>query len=69
MMIWYIAVVMALLAVWSAGADGVPMDETGVLLADLDHDGKPERITRRRLGADEELGTFYQLVVRDSSGQ
>lgn len=42
--------------------------EPEVLVADLNGDGRLETISRRRLGSDTEIGTFYQIVVKDSSG-
>ena len=42
--------------------------EPQVLRVDLNGDGKAETIARRRLGADSELGTYYQLVVTDAGG-
>lgn len=41
--------------------------EPAQLVVDLNGDGRPETITRRRLGSDNEIGTFYQIVVRDST--
>ena len=41
--------------------------EPEVLVTDLDGDGRPEMISRRRLGADSETGTFFQIVVKDAS--
>jgi hypothetical protein len=41
--------------------------EPEVLVADLNGDGQPEVISRRRLGADSETGTFFQIVVKDAS--
>lgn len=36
-------------------------------MADLNGDGRAERIFWRRLGSDAETGTFYQVVVKDSA--
>lgn len=41
--------------------------EPAVLIADLNGDGRPEMISRRRLGADSETGTYFQIVVKDAS--
>ena len=38
------------------------------LSVDLNGDGLPEQVTRRKLGADDQLGTFYQVVVKDATG-
>lgn len=38
------------------------------LSVDLNGDGLPEQVTRRKLGADDQLGTFYQVVVKDAQG-
>ena len=43
-------------------------EEPLVLRADLDGDGVPEQISRRKLGADDQLGTFYQLLVKNAQG-
>jgi len=40
--------------------------EPQVLLVDLNGDGVPEQISRRKLGSDNQLGTFYQIVVKNS---
>lgn len=42
--------------------------EPQVLSVDLSGDGVPEHISRRKLGADDQLGTFYQIVVKDVQG-
>lgn len=41
--------------------------EPEVLVLDLDGDTRLESISRRRLGADSETGTFFQIVVKDSA--
>lgn len=38
------------------------------LSADLNGDGVPEQISRRKLGADSQIGTFYQLLAKDAQG-
>lgn len=40
--------------------------EPEVLRADLNGDGVMEQISRRKLGSDTQLGTFYQIVVRNA---
>ncbi len=39
-----------------------------VLTVDLDGDGRRELIARRRLGADTEIGEFFQLMVKSADG-
>lgn len=43
-------------------------EEPVVLSVDLNGDGAPEQISRRKLGADDQLGTFYQILVKDAQG-
>jgi hypothetical protein len=43
-------------------------EEPAVLQVDLNGDGVAEQISRRKLGADDQLGTFYQVVVKDAQG-
>ncbi|MCB1278655.1 hypothetical protein [Prosthecobacter sp.] len=38
------------------------------LSADLNGDGVPEQISRRKVGADDQLGTFFQILVKDAQG-
>lgn len=59
--------VLALMSVTRLGAEEFP-EEPVILQADLDGDGKPEQISRRKLGADDQLGTFYQVIVKDAGG-
>jgi len=53
---------------WCVHADEFP-EEPAVLKSDLNGDGVPEQISRRRLGADDQLGTFYQILVKDARGK
>ena len=46
----------------------LPIRLDGSLRADIDGDGRPERVGWKRIG-ETELGTFYQLVVLDSDGR
>ncbi len=39
-----------------------------VFLTDVDGDGKAETISRRKSDSKEEIGTFYQIFVKDASG-
>lgn len=49
------------------GQEDLPLDPAKVVV-DLDADGKEETITWRKLGGDEEIGTFHQLLVKDAAG-
>lgn len=59
--------VLALVAACLCRGEEIPSEPT-VLAADLNGDGVAEQISRRKLGTDDQLGTFYQLLVKDAQG-
>ncbi|WP_395715644.1 hypothetical protein [Prosthecobacter sp.] len=58
---------LAVMPVAQLGAEEFP-EEPVIVQADLDGDGTAEMISRRKLGADNQLGTFYQVLVKDARG-
>lgn len=52
---------------WICHGEEIP-SEPVTLAADLNGDGAMEQISRRKLGSDTQLGTFYQIVVKNSQG-
>lgn len=62
---WNLALVAAVCTLHAQ--DDLPFDPAKVLV-DLNADGKEETISWRKLGGDEEIGTFHQLLVKDASG-
>jgi hypothetical protein len=62
-----LAVIAAAAACSSYAQDDLPFDPVKVLV-DLEGDGKVESIVWRKLGEDEEIGTFHQILVKDANG-
>jgi|UniRef100_UPI0037831CB1 hypothetical protein len=63
-----VLILTALLApAWNLHSEDFP-EEPLILQVDLNGDGVAEQISRRKLGADDQLGTFHQILVKDSRG-
>lgn len=63
----FLVIVAAAAACSSNAQSDLPFDPSEVLV-DLDSDGKMESIVWRKLGEDEEIGTFHQILVKDANG-